>query len=31
MTYAEIEAAAKANTPGFKTIKNLLTDKRFDR
>jgi Pretoxin HINT domain len=31
MSYAEIEAAAKANTPGFKTIKKLLTDKRFNK
>ncbi len=31
MSYAEIEAAANANTPGFKTIKKLLTDKRFNK
>ena len=31
MTWEEIEAAAKANTTGFKTIKKLLTDGRFNR
>jgi hypothetical protein len=31
MTWEEIEAAAKAHKPGFKEIKKLLTDKRWDR
>jgi len=31
MTWEEIEAAAKADKPGFRTIKKLLTDGRFDR
>lgn len=31
MPMAEIEAAAKANQPGYKTILKLLQDKRFDR
>lgn len=31
MPFSEIEAGAKANLPGYKTIKKVLTDKRFDR
>lgn len=31
MTWEEIEAGAKANQPGFKVVRKLLTDKRFDR
>jgi hypothetical protein len=31
MTMAEVEAAAKANKPGYKTIKKLLEDNRFKR
>ena len=30
-TMDEIEKAAKAGTPGYKTIKKLLTDKRFNK
>ncbi len=29
--WEDIEAAAKANRPGFKTIRKLLSDGRFDR
>jgi hypothetical protein len=31
MTWEEIEAGAKANKPGFKVVRKLLTDKRFDK
>ncbi len=31
MTMREIDEAAKANRPGFRTIRKLLQDKRFDR
>jgi hypothetical protein len=31
MTWEEIEAGAKANQPGFKVVRKLITDKRFDR
>jgi hypothetical protein len=31
MTWEEIEAKAEAGVPGFKTIKKLLGDKRFDK
>jgi hypothetical protein len=31
MTWEEIEAGAKANRPGFKTVRKLLSDRRFDR
>jgi hypothetical protein len=31
MIWEEIEDGAKANEPGFKTIRKLLTDRRFDR
>ena len=30
MTWEEIEAGARANRPGFKVVRKLLTDKRFD-
>jgi hypothetical protein len=29
--WEEIDAAAKADRPGFKTIRKLLSDQRFDR
>lgn len=31
MTWEEIDAAAKSNTPGYKTIRKLLSDTRFDK
>ena len=31
MTWEEIEAGAKANKSGFKMVRKLLTDKRFDK
>ena len=31
MTWEQIEAGARANRPGFKVIRKLLTDKRFDK
>jgi len=31
MMWEEIEAGAAENRPGFKTIRKLLTDRRFDR
>ena len=31
LTWEEIEAAASNNQPGFKAIRKLLTDRRFDR
>jgi hypothetical protein len=31
MTWEEIEAGARANRPGFKVVRKLLTDKRFDK
>jgi hypothetical protein len=31
MTWEEIEAAAKADKPGYRTIRKLLTDGRFDK
>jgi hypothetical protein len=31
MTWEQIEAGARANRPGFKVVRKLLTDKRFDR
>jgi hypothetical protein len=31
MTWEQIEAGARANTPGFKVVRKLLTDKRFDK
>ncbi len=30
-TWEQIQHEAKANTPGFKTIRKLLSDGRFDR
>lgn len=30
-TWEEIEAAAEANIPGYRTIRKLLSDKRFDK
>jgi hypothetical protein len=31
MTWEEIEVGARANRPGFKVVRKLLTDKRFDK
>jgi hypothetical protein len=31
MEWEEIELGARANLPGFKTVRQLLTDKRFDQ
>jgi hypothetical protein len=31
MTWEEIEDGAEANVPGFKVVRKLLTDKRFDK
>jgi len=31
MTWEQIEEGAQANEPGFKVVRKLLTDKRFDR
>lgn len=31
MTWEQVDDEAKANTPGFRTIRKLLTDQRFDR
>ena len=31
MTWDEIETGAKANKPGFKVVRKLLTDRRFDK
>lgn len=31
MTWEEVEEQAEADVPGFKTIKKLLGDKRFDK
>ena len=31
MAWEEIEAGARANQPGFKVVRKLLTDKRFDK
>ena len=31
MTWEEVEEEAKANTPGFRTIRKLLSDRRFDK
>jgi len=31
MPFSQIEAGARANLPGYKTIKKLLTDRRFNR
>jgi hypothetical protein len=31
MTWEQIEEGAVAGKPGFKVVRKLLTDKRFDR
>lgn len=31
MTWEEVEEGAVANIPGFKVVRKLLTDKRFDK
>jgi hypothetical protein len=31
MTWEAVDAAARRNEPGFKTVRKLLTDQRFDR
>jgi len=31
MSWGDIEQRAKTNTPGYKTLKKLLSDKRFDK
>jgi len=31
MTWEQIENGAQANEPGFKVVRKLLTDKRFDK
>jgi hypothetical protein len=31
LSWEEIESRAKNNEPGFKAIRKLLTDRRFDR
>jgi hypothetical protein len=31
MYWEEIESGAKQNLPGFRTIRKLLTDQRFDK
>lgn len=31
MSWETLETAAKENRPGFKTIRKLLSDSRFDR
>jgi hypothetical protein len=31
MSWEQIEAGAVANDPGFKTVRKLLADRRFDR
>jgi hypothetical protein len=31
MSWEEIEYGAELNEPGFKVVRKLLTDKRFDR
>jgi len=31
MTWEEIERGAHENKPGFKVVRKLLTDKRFDK
>jgi hypothetical protein len=30
-TWEQIETAAEANLPGYRTIRKLLSDKRFDK
>ena len=31
MTWEQVEDGARANRPGFKVVRKLLTDKRFDK
>ena len=31
MMWEEIESGARSNLPGFRTVRKLLTDQRFDR
>jgi hypothetical protein len=31
MTWAQIEEGAHENRPGFRVVRKLLTDRRFDR
>ena len=31
LTWAEVEEGARGNRPGFKTVRKLLSDKRFDK
>ena len=31
MTWDELESGARQNRPGFKTVRKLLSDQRFDR
>jgi hypothetical protein len=31
MTWEQIEEGGRANRPGFKGVRKLLTDKRFDK
>ena len=31
MTWEQLEEGAAADKPGFKVVRKLLTDKRFDR
>jgi hypothetical protein len=31
MSWEQIESGAAANEPGFKVVRKLLTDKRFDK
>jgi len=31
MTWEQIEAGARTNRPGFKVVRKLLADKRFDK
>ena len=31
MTWEQVEAGAKANRPGFRAVRKLLADRRFDR
>jgi hypothetical protein len=31
MTWEQVEDGARTNRPGFKVVRKLLTDKRFDK
>jgi hypothetical protein len=31
MTWEQIESGARANDPGFRVVRKLLADKRFDK